>query len=197
MSWETWFRNWMDDVIICTFSPVFYGSLWRHQCSERGRHKENGILHIRIWNSLPQLPRIGVLIICYSFLPSLFRLLPYLEGIQRKYLLFTMRAGTDSCNHKVFVGGNRKILITHSQFLPSRTNLKHTQLQLLLLNPLNPELNPICCLVALLGANHFPHVSTIKVKSLTLRLLMSYIYIYIYIYIYTHIYIWSTHSWCF
>jgi len=44
------------------------------------------------------------------------------------------------------------------------------------LNPLNPELNPICCLLALLGANHFLHVSKIKVKSLTLRLLMSYIY---------------------
>jgi hypothetical protein len=42
-------------------------------------------------------------------------------------------------------------------------------------NPLNPELNPICCLLALLGANHFLYVSRIKVKSLTLRVLMSYI----------------------
>ena len=45
------------------------------------------------------------------------------------------------------------------------------------LNPLNPELNPICYLLALL-AHHFLHVSRIMVKSLTLRLLMSYIYIY-------------------
>ena len=52
------------------------------------------------------------------------------------------------------------------------------------LNTLNPELNPICYLLALLGANHFIHVKRIRVKSLTLRLLMSYIYIYIYIYIY-------------
>ena len=43
-------------------------------------------------------------------------------------------------------------------------------------NPLNPELNPICYLLALL-AHHFLHVSRIRVKSLTLRLLMSYIYI--------------------
>ena len=50
------------------------------------------------------------------------------------------------------------------------------------LNPLKPELNPICYLLALLGAHHFLHVSRIRVKSLTLRLLMSYIYI------------WSTHS---
>ena len=53
------------------------------------------------------------------------------------------------------------------------------------LNPLNPKLNPICYLLALLGAHHFLHVSRIRVKSLTFRLLMSYIYI------------WSTHSWCF
>ena len=46
------------------------------------------------------------------------------------------------------------------------------------LNPLNPELNPTCYLLALLGAHHFLHVSRIRVKSLILRLLMSYIYIY-------------------
>ena len=45
-------------------------------------------------------------------------------------------------------------------------------------NPLNAELNPISYLLALL-AHHFLHVSRMRVKSLTLRLLMSYIYIYI------------------
>jgi hypothetical protein len=50
------------------------------------------------------------------------------------------------------------------------------------LNPLNPELNPICYFLALLGAYHFLHVSRIRVKSLTLGLPMSYIYI------------WSTYS---
>jgi len=48
-------------------------------------------------------------------------------------------------------------------------------------NPLNPELNPICYLLALL-AHHFLHVSRIRVKLLTIRLVMSYIYI------------WSTYS---
>ena len=48
-------------------------------------------------------------------------------------------------------------------------------------NPLKPELNPIGYLLALL-AHHFLHVSRIRVKLLTFRLLMSYIYI------------WSTHS---
>ena len=42
-------------------------------------------------------------------------------------------------------------------------------------NPLNPELNPICYLLALLGAHHFLHVSRIRVKLLTFRRLMSYI----------------------
>ena len=44
------------------------------------------------------------------------------------------------------------------------------------INPLNPELNSICHLLALLGAHHFLHVSRIRVKSLSLRLLMSYMY---------------------
>ena len=47
-------------------------------------------------------------------------------------------------------------------------------------NPLNAELNPVCYLLALLGAHHFLHVSRIRVKSLTLRELM--------------LYIWSTYS---
>jgi len=56
----------------------------------------------------------------------------------------------------------------------------HCYLKGHLFNPLNAELNPICYLLALL-AHHFLHVSRIRVKSLTLKLLMSYIYIYIYI----------------
>ena len=43
-------------------------------------------------------------------------------------------------------------------------------------NPLSPELNPICYLLALLLAHYFLHVSRIRVKSLTFRRLMSYIY---------------------
>ena len=49
-----------------------------------------------------------------------------------------------------------------------------------IINPLKPELNPICYFLALLGAHHFLHVSRIRVKLLTLRWLMSHIYIYIY-----------------
>ena len=44
------------------------------------------------------------------------------------------------------------------------------------INPLNPELNPICYLLALLGAHYFLHLNRIRVKLLTFRRLMSYIY---------------------
>ena len=44
-----------------------------------------------------------------------------------------------------------------------------------LFNPLKPELNSICYLLALL-AHHFLHVCRIRVKSLTFRRLMSYMY---------------------
>ena len=49
-------------------------------------------------------------------------------------------------------------------------------LWIICINPLKPELNPICYLLALLGAHHFLHVNTIRVKFLTFRRLMSYIY---------------------
>ena len=63
------------------------------------------------------------------------------------------------------------------QLLVTKVNLLN-----IYFNPLNTELNSICYLLAL-GAHHFLHVSRIRVKLLTFRLLMSYI--------------WSTHFWCF
>jgi len=67
-----------------------------------------------------------------------------------------------------------------SEINTKQINAVWAKVQFLSVNPLNPELNPICYLLALL-AHHFLHVSSPRVKSLTLRLLMSYIYIYIYI----------------
>jgi len=61
-------------------------------------------------------------------------------------------------------------------FIVVKTNMEFSAC--LKFNPLNPKLNPICYLLALLGAHHFLHVSKIRVKLLTFRLLMSYIYIY-------------------
>ena len=48
--------------------------------------------------------------------------------------------------------------IVHKEFVPPGQTV----------NPLSPELNSICYLLALL-AHHFLHVSRIRVKSLTLR----------------------------
>ena len=61
-----------------------------------------------------------------------------------------------------------------------RNLVKYIQIYI---NPLSAELKPICHLLALLGVHHFLHVSRIRDKSLTLRLIMPYIYIYIYIYV--------------
>jgi len=36
---------------------------------------------------------------------------------------------------------------------------------MIMINPLNTELNPICHLLALLGAHHILHVSRIRVKE--------------------------------
>jgi len=60
--------------------------------------------------------------------------------------------------------------------LTRRTIPGYANLRLMPINPLNPELNPICYLLALLGDHHFLHVSRIRVKLLTFRRLMSYIY---------------------
>jgi len=65
----------------------------------------------------------------------------------------------DSC--KPFIYLSPKILQsvrTHSAIVMTVT-----------INPLKPELNPICYLLALLGHHYFLHVSRIRVKLLTLR----------------------------
>jgi hypothetical protein len=41
-----------------------------------------------------------------------------------------------------------------------------------MLNPLNAKLNPICHLLALLGAHHILHVSRIRVKSAETRIFL-------------------------
>ena len=85
--------------------------------------------------------------------------------------------------HWSFATGNQHLNAIHVQTngatvdtasLAVRTEC---QLQKWQLNPLKPELNPICYLLALL-THHFLHVTRIRVKSLTIRLLMSYIYIW-------------------
>jgi len=77
------------------------------------------------------------------------------------------------CNEK----NQNKLLIT-TIFTAFPTLPPHNQfiIHLNRISPLNAELNPICYLLALLGAHYFLHVSRIRVKSLTLRQLMSYTY---------------------
>ena len=85
----------------------------------------------------------------------------------------------DSCGlgWSVCCGNGQSACVKYGGLLDLATEFSRTTL-LHGVNPLNAELNPICYLLALLGAHHFLHVSRIRVKSLILRLLMLYIYIY-------------------
>jgi len=55
------------------------------------------------------------------------------------------------------------------QAVRKQTNLPHAVrllcvIESVLINPLNADLNPICHLLALLGAHHILHVSRIRVN---------------------------------
>ena len=89
--------------------------------------------------------------------------------------IFLKMGGGGGTTHKISIlPVARPCLNFTNEMCFERQDIFH--LSFLFFNPLNPELNPICYLLALLGAHHFLHVSRIRVKSLILRLLMSYIY---------------------
>ena len=50
-------------------------------------------------------------------------------------------------------------------FLPQGVNILSDPLLVISINPLNAKLNPICHLLALLGARHIIHVSRIRVNT--------------------------------
>ena len=86
------------------------------------------------------------------------------------------RVSIGVCVHKVLTRSMHiQIVLSVFPFLRNNSLWLNIFMQLYdILNLLNAKLNPICYLLALL-AHHFLHVSRIRVKSLTLRLLMSYI----------------------
>ena len=67
----------------------------------------------------------------------------------------------------------QEMIVTLGHQHKETKKLKKKYTEELTFNPLKHELNPICYLLALLGAHHFLHVSRIRVKLLTFRLLMS------------------------
>ena len=103
-------------------------------------------------------------------------LLPYFASVWRRIAEFRTADGMCHCRKYVdcnFVilqgkGAPRIFQLGRGTVDPEDTNN--------LFNPLKPELNPICSLLALLGAHHFLHVSRIRVKLLNFMRLMSYIY---------------------
>jgi len=83
---------------------------------------------------------------------------------------------TAGCGSVKVYGSTKVASKTANASLGTTAEELHARVTEIQINPLNPELNPICYLLALLGAYHFLHVSRIRVKLLTFRLLMSYIY---------------------
>ena len=102
---------------------------------------------------------------------------------QQRRLLTGLSCTAHPCSAAVTnCSANQKLLLsTETIFAPSTLHGRSLYFRFNVptnsrLNPLKPELNPICYLLALLGAYHFLHVSRTRVKLLTLRWLMSYIY---------------------
>jgi len=111
---------------------------------------------------------ISSFFLCISFftslIPSHFFLLYSLASL---FYITSQRRGCVPVGFVVDRVALRQVLIRVLRFSPCQYHS---------FNPLNAELNPICYLLALLGAHHFLHVSRIRVKSLNLMQLMSYIY---------------------
>jgi len=77
-----------------------------------------------------------------------------------------INGATPSLHHTSLRYGELWRTKIHAQDLK---NYQSYSQQFYTINPLKPELNSICYLLALLGAHHFLHVSRIRVKLLTLR----------------------------
>ena len=84
-------------------------------------------------------------------------------------MVFTL---SPSINNKPHVGASNLVLLLSPQdfkvsVLRTGSKIVHVQLATCCFNPLNAELNPICHLLALLGAHHILHVSRIRVNIIT------------------------------
>jgi len=90
-------------------------------------------------------------------LPSLYILSLFLFVIKNEEL-FT----TNNEIHSICTRQHLNFYQPSANLTKYQTGMYYVGLQIF--NPLNPELNPICYLLALLGAHHFLHVSRIRVK---------------------------------
>ena len=74
----------------------------------------------------------------------------------------------NSLTHNHTCNASTKIWTSFTHKIQNSNYLWHRKC----INPLNPKLNPICYLLALLWAHHFLDVSRIRDKLLTFKLLM-------------------------
>jgi len=128
--------------------------------------------------------RQGCILSPTLFLLILDRVMKRVKGLRKRGIQWSMKERLEDLDYADDIGLLAQRVCDMDEEL--KRLKEEGELAGLHINPLNAELNPICYLLALLGVHHFLHISRIRVKSLTFRLLMSYIYIYIYI--------WKTHS---
>ena len=109
----------------------------------------------------------------FTFLDRIILIIFSGESISRKY---PSAAPSQSCSSLIYLFRQpSNSSLSRFKTYNNETNITYIMQMFLKFNPLNPKLDPICYLLALLGAHHFFHVSRIRVKLLTFRLLM-YIY---------------------
>ena len=125
---------------------------------------------------------VVVCVLMCSIIKCFFCLGAYLtENPHDNHVNYVRYPSTDFVLESTLQRTEKQLLLQQQSILPNKDWCNQTHFSHYLRhNPLNPELNPICYLLALLGAHHFLHISRIRVKLLTFRLLISYIYIYIY-----------------
>ena len=99
-----------------------------------------------------------------------------LQDVSERFIKHTFNVKTNKqTNKNSLCDKDRKdnIIWVSKEFvvrmIPNINTLYRQNRRIIQFNPLKPELNPICYLLALLGAHHFLHVSRIRVKLLTLR----------------------------
>jgi len=120
------------------------------------RHEFNPLRPIHKYHAVP-MPRHGILL-PYRAANGLECVFPFhlsSAAVSDSHLPCHVHAMLRPC--RSFQG--------HSTERPSRDGERHGSGILCVNRPLQAELNPICLLLALLGAHHILHVSRVKVKK--------------------------------
>jgi len=159
----SWIPNTHSEYVILTFH--YNSGFWNApQCYVEGSYSASVLpSHLYIASVVKLIPPL------WEIVESCGRQNFSLKLLHATHSVFPFSLWTGSGTEVVLSSGDSRWQKTLDD--PTRNGFWNNKL-----NPLNPELNPICYLLVLLGAHHFLHVSRIRVKLLNFRLLKLYIY---------------------